>query len=266
MIAVADPIDLTDQRCQDENLSIQDRERLILEHLPQVRRIARRVRRRLPANIALDDLVSSGILGLISAVDGFDPARRVTLAAYAERRIKGAILDSLRRLDWAPREQRKHAKQIAAAVAAAEQSLQRSPTEDEIATKLNLTIEHFRKWRTNIQGLTLLPLESAGSDYPKGHDLLRVVSDDPRRSPSALFERREVRHALADAVPGIPEAERTILGLHYSGGLSLAEISGILGLHRSRIAQLKVQAILRLRVSMAKYWPTAGSYPTLSRA
>ena len=118
-----------------------EREQLILEHLPQVRLIARRIQERLPENISLDDLVSTGVLGLISAIDHFDPAHRVKLKTYAEYKIRGAILDSLRGLDWAPRQKRRQAKQIDAAIAKAEQRLQRPPNEDEIAAQLEISID-----------------------------------------------------------------------------------------------------------------------------
>src|SRR3954470_23048886 len=114
-----------------------ERERLILEHLPQVRLIARRIQERLPDNICLEDLISTGVLGLISAIDNFDPAHNVKLKTYAEYKIRGAILDSLRGLDWAPRQKRRKAKQIEAAIASAEQKLKRTPTEEEIARELN---------------------------------------------------------------------------------------------------------------------------------
>src|ERR1051325_2865810 len=118
-----------------------ERERLILEHLPQVRLIARRIQERLPENISLEDLVSTGVLGLISAIDNFDPGHNVKLKTYAEYKIRGAILDSLRGLDWAPRQKRRKAKQIEAAIATAEQRLQRSPTEDEVARELDISLE-----------------------------------------------------------------------------------------------------------------------------
>src|ERR1041384_6563720 len=116
-----------------EEIATDERERLILEHLPQVRLIARRIQERLPENISLDDLISTGIVGLISAIDHFDPSHNVKLKTYAEYKIRGAILDSLRGLDWAPRQQRKKSKQIEAAVAELEQILHRAPSEEEIA-------------------------------------------------------------------------------------------------------------------------------------
>src|SRR5208283_5963753 len=124
-------------------MSDDERDRLILQHLPQVRLIARRIQGRLPENVSLEDLVSTGVLGLISAIDNFDPRHNVKLKTYAEYKIRGAILDSLRSLDWAPRQKRKRAKQIEAAIASAEQRLQRSPTEDEIAAQLEIPLEEY---------------------------------------------------------------------------------------------------------------------------
>src|SRR6201999_3178735 len=122
-----------------ETIGEKEREQLILEHLPQVRLIARRIQERLPESITLDDLVSTGVLGLISAIDNFDPSQNVKLKTYAEYKIRGAILDSLRGLDWAPRQKRRKSKQIESAIATAEQKLKRSPTEDEIALELGIT-------------------------------------------------------------------------------------------------------------------------------
>src|SRR5947209_20244648 len=123
-----------------ETMTSEERDRLIMDHLPQVRLIARRIQERLPESISLDDLVSTGVLGLISAIDNFDPSHNVKLKTYAEYKIRGAILDSLRGLDWAPRQKRRRSKQIEAAIAAAEQQLQRTPTEDEVAAGLGITI------------------------------------------------------------------------------------------------------------------------------
>src|SRR3974377_2103526 len=147
-----------------EMMSEEERERLILEHLPQVRLIARRIQERLPKNISLDDLVSTGVLGLISAIDNFDASLNVKLKTYAEYKIRGAILDSLRGLDWAPRQKRKKAKQIEAAIAAAEQRLQRAPREEEIAEQLQITMEEFHAWLVEIHGLDLGSLETSPED------------------------------------------------------------------------------------------------------
>src|SRR5579864_3921019 len=131
-------------------IAADERERLILEHLPQVRLIARRIQERLPENISLEDLISTGVVGLISAIDNFDPSHNVKLKTYAEYKIRGAILDSLRGLDWAPRQKRRKAKQIEAAITAAEQRLQRSPVEEEIAAELEVSLEEYHQWLVEI--------------------------------------------------------------------------------------------------------------------
>src|SRR5437667_5220620 len=138
-----------------EEITNEERERLILEHLPQVRLIARRIQERLPESISLDDLVSTGVLGLISAIDNFDPRHKVKLKTYAEYKIRGAILDSLRGLDWAPRQKRKRAKQIQAAVAGASQKLSHEPTAEEIAQELGLPLEEYHAWLSDLQGLSI---------------------------------------------------------------------------------------------------------------
>ena len=133
------------KRYQASTRAADEREQLILEHLPQVRLIARRIHERLPDSVSLDDLISTGTIGLIAAIDRFDPTHNVKLKTYAEYKIRGAILDSLRGLDWAPRQQRKRSKQIEAAIALAEQRLHRAPSEDEIAKELGLNLAEYHE-------------------------------------------------------------------------------------------------------------------------
>lgn len=230
------------------------REQLILEHLPQVRLIARRIHERLPESVSLDDLVSTGVVGLISAIDRFDASHNVKLKTYAEYKIRGAILDGLRGLDWAPRQQRKRSKQIEAAMVSAEHRLQRSASEEEIAQELGLGIKEYHEWLVEVRGLNLGSLEGA-SDDEDSRDLLNFISDDEEDWPSRLLERNELRKLLALAITKMPEVEKTVLGLYYHEELTLREISKILHLHESRISQLKSQAILRLRAYMEKRWP-----------
>jgi len=236
-------------------ISDEERERLILEHLPQVRLIARRIQERLPESISLDDLVSTGVIGLISAVDNFDPSHNVKLKTYAEYKIRGAILDSLRGLDWAPRQKRRKAKQIEAAVALAEQRMQRSPTEEEIAAELQIPIDEYHQWLVEIRGLNIASLEYVSSD--QGKDLLHYLPDEHGDLPSTLFERAELERLLAESIDGIPEIERTVLSLYYREELTLREIAQVVNLHESRISQLKSQAILRLRSHLASQWPAS---------
>jgi RNA polymerase sigma factor for flagellar operon FliA len=239
---------VTDDSCTGE------RERLILEHLPQVRLIARKIHERLPESVCLEDLVSTGVVGLISAIDNFDPGHNVKLRTYAEYKIRGAILDSLRGMDWAPRQQRKRAKQIEAAIMSVEQRLRRAASDEEIAAELELPLKDYHEWLAEVRGLRLGSLESA-SESEDGRDLLKYVSDDKENWPSSVLERAELVRLLAEAIEKMPAIERTVLSLYYHEELTLREIASIVDLHESRISQLKSQAILRMRAYIQKRWP-----------
>ena len=242
-------------RCQDPGeAAAEERERLILEHLPQVRLIARRIHERLPENVSLEDLVSAGIVGLIAAVDQYDSSHNVKLKTYAEHKIRGAILDSLRGLDWAPRQRRKKAKQIEFAISRAEQRLHRAPGEDEIAAEMGLDLEEYHRWLVEVQGLNLGSLEYT-AENGEGVGLLEYLSDDQSQLPSRLLERSQLEQLLATAIGRMPPMERTVLGLYYLEELTLREIAQVVDLHESRISHLKSQAILRLRADIEKVWP-----------
>lgn len=236
-------------------MATDERERLILEHLPQVRLIARRIHEKLPETVSLEDLISSGIVGLIAAIDNFDPSLNVKLKTYAEYKIRGAILDTLRGLDWAPRQKRRKAKQIEAAIAQTEQRLHRMPDEEEIATELKLSLDEYHQWLVEIRGVNLGRLEHSSRDE-EGRDLLKYLSDDEEDWPSRVLERSELEKLLAEAIEKMPYIERTVLSLYYYEELTLREIAKVVNLHESRISQLKSQAILRLRAYIEKRWPT----------
>jgi len=238
-----------------ESISDDERERLILQHLPQVRLIARRIQERLPENISLEDLISTGVIGLIAAIDNFDPSHNVKLKTYAEYKIRGAILDSLRGLDWAPRQKRRQAKRIEAAISTAEQRLKRAPDELEIAEELEISLEEYHEWLVEIRGLNIASLEYTTGEH--GKDLLHYLPDADDNLPSKMLEKSELERLLAEGIDGIPTMERTVLGLYYQEELTLREIAQVVKLHESRISQLKSQAILRLRSHMAKQWPAS---------
>ena len=230
-----------------------EREQLILQHLPQVRLIARRIHERLPEAVPLDDLVSTGIIGLISAIDRFDPSLNVQLNTYAEHKIRGAILDSLRTLDWAPRETRKRSKQIEAAIFAAKQRLSREPAEEEIAAQLKLTLDEYQRWLAEVQGIDLEGLTYA-REGEEGVDLLKFVADDEDDTPACIFERAELERLLADAIGRMPKTESTVLSLYYEQELTLREIAEVMHANVSRVAQWKSQAVLRLRAYIEQRW------------
>jgi RNA polymerase sigma factor for flagellar operon FliA len=239
---------------QAEETASADRERLIIEHLPQVRLIARRIHERLPDSVSLDDLISNGVVGLIAAVDKFDPSQNVQLKTYAEHKIRGAILDGLREMDWAPKNKRRRAKLIEATIAVLEQRLGRGPAEEEIADELKVSVEEYRQWLYEIRGLTIGSFEFA-SDDQEG-DLLDYIPDTDDNLPSKTLERSELERVLAQGIEQMPKAERTVLSLYYHEEATLREIAEIMGMHLSRIAQLKSQGVLRLRTYMERHWST----------
>ena len=236
-----------------QETTTEERERLILEHLPQVRLIARRIHERLPENVSLEDLISAGVVGLIAAIDRFDTRHNVKLKTYAEYKIRGAILDSLRGLDWAPRQKRRMARQVEAAILAASHRLHREPTEEEIAGELAINLAEYHEWLADLQGLNIGTLEYAGEE---GRDVLAYAADDEGKLPSRLLERAELEKLLAEAIEQMPPVDRMVISLYYREELTLREIAQVVHLHPSRISQLKSQAILRLRAYMAKRWPT----------
>jgi RNA polymerase sigma factor for flagellar operon FliA len=235
-------------------VSLEEREQLIIDHLPQVRLIARRIHERLPDSVSLEDLISTGIIGLISAIDRFDASHNVKLKTYAEYKIRGAILDSLRGLDWAPRQQRKRSKRIESAIAALEQRLQRTPNEEEIAAELGLSLEGYHEWLVEIRGLNIGSLEGSPQEE-EGRELLRLVAASESDWPSHIVEKAELERVLAEGIQRMPRIERTVLGLYFQEELTLREIAKIVHLHESRVSQLKTQATLRLRAYLQKKWP-----------
>ena len=233
----------------------QRREELVLQHLPQVRVIARRIHDRLPDSVCLEDLVSTGVIGLLAAIDNFDPSYNVQLNTYAECRIRGAIMDSLRDLDWAPRETRKRSKMIETAIHRAKQRLGREPSEEEIASELGVTSDQYRQWLSDAQGVDLQQLEASGGDGQP--DLLKFIPDDSESLPSRVFERSELERILAVAIERMPKIERTVLHLYYFEELTLREIAMVVDMHLSRVAQLRIQAVLRLRSHLDRVWNSA---------
>jgi RNA polymerase sigma factor for flagellar operon FliA len=229
------------------------REALVLEHLPQVRIIAGRIHDRLPDYISLDDLVSTGVIGLLAAIDNFDPSHNVRLKTYAEHRIHGAIMDSLRDMDWSSRDTRKRSKRIEAAIHRTKQTLGREPTEDEISAEIGIPVEDYRAWLLEVQSVELHRLDAVSSDG-ENFSLLNVISDDENDWPSHVVERKELERIIAVAIERMPKNERTVLSLYYYEELTLREIAEVMSMHLSRIGQLKSQAILRLRSHLERVW------------
>ena len=232
----------------------EERDRLILENLAHVRWIAMRIHEKIGGAVGLDDLVSAGVIGLINAVDSYDAKFNVKLKTYAEHRIRGAILDSIRGLDGVPVHKRKRLKEIEAAISTAEQRLQRVPGEEEIAGEMNMPLAEYQELLAELRGISLGSLDEIADGFTESK-LLRYIAHDEENLPTRILERAELEKLLADAVNKMPRLERTILTLYFKEEQNLHEIAEILGIHTTRVCQLKSQAVLRLRAYVVKKWP-----------
>jgi RNA polymerase sigma factor for flagellar operon FliA len=234
--------------------SAAEREAVIMGHLTQVNWIARRIHESVGDHVSLEDLVSAGIVGLIAAIDNFDPSFNVKLKTYAEQRIKGAIYDSLRALDWAPHTHRRRARELQVVISGLEQRLGRHATAEEIAADLGMQVEEYEVLLTRLQIGSIGSLEVAVDMRQEG-EFLRL-SSDADSMPGKAFERSELERILKNGIDRLPKIERTILSLYFVEELTLREIAGVVGLKTTRVCQLKAQALLRLRGYMDHYWPT----------
>ena len=220
------------------------RNALIEAHLAQVRIVPDRLLAKLPPSVDRDDLIGAGVLGLLDAVNRYDPARGVMFKTYAETRIRGAMLDSLRDLDWAPRALRHRARELEQITRVLEQKLGRAAEEEELAQALGLSINEYRELLNDLRGLNVTDLDTDEEEH------LREVPDDSALLPLAQYERTEIKARLAAAVDRLPERERQVIALYYHEELTMKEAGAVLGLTESRVSQLHTQAVIRLRTAM----------------
>lgn len=231
------------------------REQLILEHLPQVNWIATRIHEKLPGNTCLEDLISTGIIGLINAIDNFDPSFNVKLKTYAEHRIRGAILDSVRGMDGIAPHKRKRLKLVQAAIEALEQRFKRAPSEEEIAAEMGLPHREYQEWLAELRGISIGSLDAPLND-DDSRTLVSYVADKEDNSPALILERSELQKLIQEGLEKLPGPERIVLDLYYRHGQNLREIAPIMDLHITRISQIRAQAIIRLRSYIERRWPT----------
>ncbi len=231
-----------------------ERDELILEHLPQIKYIAQRISTKLPSHVELNDLVSAGILGLLDAIEKFDPKRGVKFKTYAELRIKGAILDSLRNLDWAPRSLRKKSKDLERVYRELEQSFGRPATDKEVCEAMKISLEEFYELLDQIKGLNLGSFQelSAQDDDKNSEPLVKYVPDAPHLDPFFIFHKAEIKGILGGAIDALPKKERLVVSLYYFDEMTMKEIGKVLGVNESRVSQLHTKAMLRLRTKLKK--------------
>jgi RNA polymerase sigma factor for flagellar operon FliA len=225
------------------------RDRLIMTFAPLVKYVAGRMRSALPSHVDEADLISYGLVGLIGAVERFDPARRVKFETYAVTRIKGAIIDELRALDWVPRSVRARARAIEKKSAELEAKLHRTPTDEELASALGLGADEFHDAIAQIAAGSIVALDEMWSISPGGESvsLLDTIGDTRMSDPAELLDATDLRNTLADAIARLPERERIVVALYYYDNLSLREIGEVLGVTESRVSQLHTKAVLRLK-------------------
>src|SRR5262245_18129020 len=231
-----------------------ERDALINETLPLIKHIAHRVATRLPSNIEMHDLINAGVLGLLDAIDKFEPERNVKFKTYAEVRIRGAILDSLRNLDWAPRSLRKKSKDLERTYADLSQKLGRPATDEEVSEAMGEDLEDFHALVDQLHGLTIGSFESH-TDTEDGENYLNSYPDDAATDPYARFEASELTRLLVDVIDDLPEKERLVLSLYYYEEFTMKQIGALLGVNESRVSQLHTKAMLRLRGKLGKVLP-----------
>ena len=203
----------------------------------------------LPAHVEEADLISYGLVGLISAIQRFEPERDIKFETYAITRIKGAIIDELRSLDWVPRSVRARAKEIERAYAKLEHSLQRAPTDEEVAGEIGMTVEAFQDALLQISNSSVAALDELWSAGESGDavSLLDTLEDPDSPDPEAVVDSTELKDRVADAIARLPEREKLVIALYYYENLTLREIGEVLGVTESRVSQLHTKAVLRLR-------------------
>ena len=224
------------------------RNRVVLEHLPLVKAIAVRVHENLPVHVETDDLVHAGILGLFDAATKYNPDKQVAFSSYAKHRIKGAILDSLRQLDWASRDMRRRHKLVEAATRELASVLQRNPTEAEIAQKLGMDVE---RWRNMMLDLRNVGLVSASTRGPENEDL--PAPDFPAKAdsqPDSICAKQQLRSVLGIAMKTLPERYQKVITLYYTNEMTMKEIGTILGINESRVSQIHKSALEKMGVAL----------------
>jgi RNA polymerase sigma factor FliA len=234
------------QQASQQNARLARRDRVVLEHLPLVKAIAVRVHENLPVHVDMDDLVHAGILGLFDAASKYNPDKQVAFSSYAKHRIKGAILDSLRQLDWASRDMRRRHKQVEAATRDLASTLQRNPTEAEVAEKLGMDPERWRGMMLDLRNVGLISASTRSNEY---EDLPAPdFPCKPETHPDSICAREQLRGVLGEAMKVLPERYQKVVSLYYTGEMTMKEIGGILGINESRVSQIHKAALEKMQV------------------
>ena len=226
-----------------------EQERVLLEHLPIVRFLARRIHERLPQHVDIEDLVSAGVVGLLDAFAKFDPAKKVQFRSYAQFRIRGAILDSLRTLDWSPRELRRKGRAVEEAIRVLTARLGHAPGEHEVAAELGLDLDAYQQLLGDLKGLEIGTLHIERNE-DSGEEELAYVPGRPDEDPLFRCLKSEMEGRLSGAIANLPERERLVMTLYYFEEMTMREIGLALGVVESRVSQVHASAVVHLRAAL----------------
>jgi RNA polymerase sigma factor for flagellar operon FliA len=242
---------------EDETLT---RDEMILKYTPLIKYIAHRLAMRLPPHISVDDLVNAGVIGLMDALNKFDPNKKVQFKTYAEFRIKGSMLDELRSLDWVSRSVRQKAAQLEKAFQSLEKKKGRAVEDQEVAQEMGLSLDNYYSMVNEINGVFLSDLAGVRKKIPQfsDEDLLNLLADEEENQPFQLLSLEELKEVLTRAIEELTPKERTVISLYYYEELTLKEIGEVLGFTESRICQIHTKAILKLRTKIRYYMKDAG--------
>lgn len=232
------------------------RDAIILHYAPLVKYVAGRIYVKVPPNVDHGDLVSCGIFGLMDAIDKFDLSKNIKFETYAIARIKGAIIDELRALDWIPRSVRFKAKELERTYAELEGRLKRTPTDEEVCKEQGITKEKLHDTITQIGNTAVVALDdtfTVGKDMDGRVGLIDIIEDENSAEPAATFELEEMKTLLAQSIDRLPEREKTVVALYYYEGLTLKEIGEVLGVTESRVSQMHTKAILQLKAKLKQF-------------
>ena len=230
-----------------------NREDIILKYAPLIKFIANRIAMRLPSHIEVDDMINTGVLGLVDAMDKFDPDRGVKFETYAEFRIKGAMLDELRAMDWVPRSVRKIATWIENTHVELEKKHGRPATDEELAEAMDIEIDKLHEFVGRASGISLLSLEMVGKYNDSNKALIDFIADDEEKTPVETMKFEELRNVIANHIDLLPEKEKLVISLYYYDELTMKEIGKVLNLTESRVSQIHTKAVLRLRGKLRKF-------------
>ena len=225
-------------------------QQMVLEQMPQVKYIARRIHEHLPKHVPFEDLMQAGMVGLIDAINKFDTDKHVKFGSYAKFRIRGAILDSLREMDWSPRDLRRKSRQIDAVTQKLQMEMGRSVSDTELARELGMTLKEFYALTNEIRGLEVSSLQCESSEEGQEADLAQNLPGPPDEDPLTLFVEGEQKDRLHRAVAKLPEREQQVLMLYYQQELTMKEVGELMGVGESRVSQIHTQAVKHLRAVM----------------